>query len=326
MVTTPDVIVLGELLVEVMRAKKGVPHTAIGEIYRAPFPSGAPAIFASSAARMAKPYKTTIGYIGVVGKDDFGKVIVDKLAADGVDVSQIRQSNNHTGAAFVQYNTDGSRKFIFMAGSAGETSPADIHPVYFKTVKAIHIMGSALSISPNSRDAVYKLLDVALKANPNVEVSFDPNIRAEMASIEEIVRIIKPVIDAATVILPSGEEAELIANTKGADNACKKLFDLGKRVKYVVLKQGAKGATAYFTNDHGKIETISAPSYKVEEVDATGAGDSFGGAFMIEYLNKKPLKDALLFANAVGAMKVTHFGPIPDHTRVQIEEFMKKSK
>lgn len=320
----PEIIVLGELLVEVMRAKKGVPHTAIGEVYRAPFPSGAPAIFASSAARMGKIYKIPVGYIGVVGNDDFGKVIIDKLLADGVDTSQIRKDSKHTGAAFVQYNLDGSRRFIFMAGAAGDTKPDDIHPDYFKDVKLIHIMGSALSISSNSRDAVYKFIEVAMNANPNVEVSFDPNLRPEMAPIEEIIRIIKPVMDVATVILPSGEEAELIANTKGAEAACKKIFMIGKRVKLVILKRGAKGATAYSKDSKGNIDQISVPSYNVEEVDATGAGDSFGGAFMVEYLAKKPLKDALQFANAVGAMKVTHFGPMPDHSRADIENFMKK--
>ena len=100
----PDIIVLGELLVEVMREKIGVPHTAVGEVYSAPFPSGAPAIFASSAARMAKGSELSIGYIGVVGNDDFGEVIINKLKEDGVDISQIRKSNKHTGAAFVQYN------------------------------------------------------------------------------------------------------------------------------------------------------------------------------------------------------------------------------
>jgi fructokinase len=320
----PTLIVLGELLVEVMRAEKGVPHTAVGEIYRAPFPSGAPAIFASSAARMGKKYGLKVGYIGVTGNDDFGQVIIDKLAADGVDISQIRKSSNHTGAAFVQYNLDGSRRFIFMAGAAGETGPDDVKAAYFTDVQAIHVMGSALAISPNSRDAVYKMLDLALKANPNCEVSFDPNLRPEMLGIDKILQIIKPVMQVATIILPSGEEAETIANTKGADAACKKLFTDGPRVKMVILKQGKDGATAYIKEKDGTIQKISAPSYAVTEVDATGAGDSFGGAFMAEYLNHVPPRDALQFANAVGALKVTHFGPIPNHSRADVESLMKK--
>jgi tagatose kinase len=319
-----DIIVMGELLVEVMRAKIGVPHTAVGEIYKAPYPSGAPAIFASSAARMAKGSDLSIGYIGVIGDDDFGKVIVDKLKDDGVETSQIRTANNHTGAAFVQYNEDGSRKFIFMAGAAGDTGPSDIKEEYFTSVKAIHVMGSALSISENSRDAVYRMLEVALKANPDVEISFDPNLRPEMLAIEEILKIVKPVMKVTTVFLPSGEEAEMLAGVKGEIEASKKLFEIAERCKMVVLKQGSKGATAFYKNTENQIESATAESFKVEEVDATGAGDSFGGAFMVEYLQGKDTLESLKFANAVGALKVTNFGPIPNHSRQEIEEFIKK--
>src|SRR6056297_553359 len=311
----PDLIVLGELLVEVMRAEVGVPHTAIGAVYKAPYPSGAPAIFASSAARMAVNSDLSVGYIGVVGEDDFGKVILEKLKQDGIDVSQVRTSKKHTGAAFVQYNEDGSRKFIFMEGAAGETSPDDVDPLYFHKVKAIHIMGSALSISQNSRNAVYKMLEVAIEENNDVEISFDPNIRPEMLGIEETLKIVQPVVEKSTVILPSGEEAEMLANTKGEDEACRAIFEKAPRCKIIVLKKGKRGAQAYIKKQNGEIEVISAPTYKVREVDATGAGDSFGGAFMVEYLGGKDIVDALQFANAVGAMKVSNFGPIPNHTR-----------
>jgi sugar/nucleoside kinase (ribokinase family) len=182
-------------------------------------------------------------------------------------------------------------------------------------------MGSALSISTNSRDAVYKAIEFALKENPDVEISLDPNLRPEMLPLETIIKICKPVVEVATVILPSGEEAEMLAGVNGDLDACNKLFDLAPRLKVVVLKQGKNGATAIT-----KSEKITVNGFKVKEIDATGAGDSFGGGFMIEFLRKQSLADALQFANAVGAMKVTNFGPIPNHSRDQIEAFMKEQK
>ena len=59
-----------------------VPHGKIGGQYKGPFPSGAPAIFIDSAARMSKPFKFTTGYIGVIGNDEFGTAIIDKLKKD----------------------------------------------------------------------------------------------------------------------------------------------------------------------------------------------------------------------------------------------------
>ena len=133
---SPDIISLGELLVEIMRTEKNIPHGFLGATYRGPFPSGAPAIFINSAARMGEKFQLTTGFIGVVGKDEFGKCITEKLQNDNIDISQIRITEElTTGIAFNQYNSDGSRKFIFAKGAAGETSPNDIKANYFKHIK-----------------------------------------------------------------------------------------------------------------------------------------------------------------------------------------------
>ena len=81
----PRVAALGELLVEIMR--KGVGHslTIPGDLV-GPFPSGAPAIFAVAAARLGLPSMC----IGVVGADDFGECVRDRLRNEGVDACQVR--------------------------------------------------------------------------------------------------------------------------------------------------------------------------------------------------------------------------------------------
>jgi len=218
-----------------------------------------------------------------------------------------------------------------MEGAAGETSPEDVKKEYFKDVKAIHIMGSALSISERSRDATYKMIEVAKEANKQVEISFDPNIRPEMLGIEKTLKILEPVMENATIILPSGEEAEMLANmiSKGKEKACKEIFKRAPNCKLVLLKNGAEGVKIFQKIKKGKnteINTSEISSYSVKEVDATGAGDSFGGAFISEYLNGEEVHKAVQFANAVGAMKVTHFGPMPDHSREAILKFMEKNK
>ena len=186
---SPDLICLGELLVEIMRTEVDTPHGKIGAKYKGPFPSRAPAIFINSAARMGKPFNVTTGFIGVIGNDEFGAAVVNKLKRDGVDISQIRITKSKTtGIAFNQYNANGSRKFIFAAGAAGEISPGDIKEDYFKNVKSLHIMGSGLSISENSREACYKATKVAKKQNPDVIISFDPNLRPEMLDLHTIIK------------------------------------------------------------------------------------------------------------------------------------------
>jgi len=315
----PNIICLGEMLVEIMRAKKGVPHI-VPDLYKGPYPSGAPCIFIDSAARMGRDFGLSTGFIGVVGNDDFGQALLQKLKKDGVDVSQVRIDNtNTTGIAFVQYNEDGSRKFIFAKGAAGLLSSKDVKENYFNNIKNLHIMGSALSISESSRKACYKAIKISKKKNPNVIISFDPNLRPEMLSIKKIIEICKPVLENTSILLPSGEEAEMLAGVKGEDNACKKLLEMGPKI--VVLKRGKLGCRIY-TKD----EILEEVGFAVEEVDPTGAGDSFGGAFIVEYLRNISLKQIMKFSNAVGALKVTSFGPMPDHSRKDVEEFLKNFK
>ncbi len=311
---SPNIICLGEILVEIMRAEVGVPHNVPG-IYKGPYPSGAPAIFIDSAARMAQGTSLTCGYIGTIGNDDFGHMTVAKLKKDGVDVSQIvTKQGTHTGAAFVQYNPDGSRKFIFAAGAAGMTTPEDVKAEYFKDVKALHIMGSALSISESSRDACYKAIILAQKANPKVIISLDPNLRPEMLAIERIIAICQPVLDVVNIILPSGEEAEMLARVKGPHEACLTL--LKGHASTVVWKRGKDGSMI-FSKEGSQIKEIAVSSFNVKEIDPTGAGDSFGGAFLVATLLGWSLEKCTRFANAVGALKATSWGPMPETTKAE---------
>ena len=243
---------------------------------------------------------------------------MEKLKKDGVDISQIRtDKEKHTGIAFNQYNSDGSRKFIFAAGAAGETSPNDIDEDYLKGIKSLHIMGSGLSISENSREACYKAIELAKKVNPEVIVSFDPNLRPEMLDIKQILEICKPVLESTTILLPSGEEAEMLAGVKGEVQACKMLLQKGPKI--VILKQGKDGATIFSDENPEGLKVLG---FKAEEIDPTGAGDSFGGAFIVGYLNGWNLERITTFANAVCALKVEFFGPMPDSTFEEVMQLI----
>ncbi|HID90875.1 TPA: sugar kinase, partial [Candidatus Bathyarchaeota archaeon] len=125
---SPDVICLGELLVEIMRKERGIPHDVPAD-YSGPYPSGAPAIFIDTVARL----RVGSGFIGVVGDDDFGRMLVRRLREDGVDTTYIRVARGYTtGTTFVMYFRDGSRSFIFHLrhAAAGQLGPDDVDPGY----------------------------------------------------------------------------------------------------------------------------------------------------------------------------------------------------
>lgn len=85
-----------------------------------PSPAERPGIFISTAARLG----CSAGIIAGVGRDDFGKNILDRLKKDGVDVSRVLESDKgSTGVAFVTYYSDGERKFIFHVDGTPAVEP-----------------------------------------------------------------------------------------------------------------------------------------------------------------------------------------------------------
>jgi ribokinase len=75
-----------------------------------------------------------------------------------------------------------------------------------------------------------------------------------------------------------------------------------------------------------KNEKVSVPSYKVEAVDTTAAGDTFCGSFAVALVEGKSLKEALQFASAAAAISVTRMGAQPSApTRAEIDGFLKEN-
>ena len=81
------------------------------------------------------------------------------------------------------------------------------------------------------------------------------------------------------------------------------LPDIVSAVKIVVLTQGANGATVFQNT-----EPIHFPSYPVQEVDATGAGDVFAAAFLIKYGETQDIAQATAYAHTAASFVVEGIG------------------
>jgi len=307
-----EIIAIGEALVEVMRTRIDDPLDRASE-FVGPFPSGAPAIFADQAARLGHK----VGFIGAVGDDDFGTCLLDRLQADGLDITHCpRIPDRATAVAFVTYFSDGSRRFLYHIAHAAAGQMPELHPAYFQGVKFLHICGSSLSVSERMRSSCYQAVELTRAAGGRV--SFDPNLRPELLGGEEALRrICSPVVEAAHLILPSGAEAELLTGVKGAADACRALLDQGPQV--LALKRGAEGCTIITAN-----QKLDVPAFPVEAVDPTGAGDCFDAAFVVGLLEDLPLDQVGRLANAAGALGATRKGPMEGaFPRDTVERFMK---
>jgi fructokinase len=303
---------VGEILVEIVATTVGEGFIDAQPLV-GPFASGAPAIFIAQCGRIGG----RAAMVGAVGDDDFGRVNIDRLKRDGVDVSAISIDPEFpTGSAFVRYRADGSRDFVFniAKSAAGRFGWTERVRDLIGRSGHLHVMGSALSM-PSAREVIDQAVDV-VKARGGT-VSVDPNIRKELKLDEDTERRFAKLVSVADLLLPSGEELERAAGVEGEGAAIKRLFDMG--VKEIVLKRGAEGAT-YFGQDGTRVD---APAFVVEELDPTGAGDCFGGAYLAcRRLGMSPHR-ALSYAAAAGARNVTVRGPMEGAgTRAELDAFI----
>ena len=292
------IITIGEIVVEVMATERGEGFLEPISL-EGPFPSGAPAIFIDQVGRLGQP----CGMIGRVGNDDFGRMNVRRLAADGVDVSAISvDPGAATGSAFVRYRVNGDRDFVFnIRHSANAGIVLDLAArMLIASADHIHIMGSSL-FSPAVVAATEEVVS-AVKAKGGT-VSFDPNVRRELLDAPGMTAALSTLLDLCDVFLPSDGELTLLAEAYTDEDALTQIFDRG--VKVVVVKRGAAGAEY-----HDAEGRCSQPAFPVEEVDPTGAGDSFGATFVTCWLRDMPPADALRYAAAAGARAVTRRGPM----------------
>lgn len=242
---------------------------------------------------------------------------LSRLRGDGADVSAVSVIPDHpTGSAFVRYRPDGSRDFVFniarsAAGLVGLTPQAR---ALLAQAGHLHVMGSAFAI-PH----LWAMLEEAIPIvrGRGGSVSLDPNLRKELLSQGDLRDRLALVVGQSTLLLPSGDELFLAAGVEGEDAAIAALFARG--VSEVVVKRGAAGAT-YFGADGTQIDL---PAFAVTEVDPTGAGDCFGGAYVACRRLGMPPKQALTYANAAGARNVTRLGPMEGAgTRADLDAFI----
>ncbi len=305
------IVTIGEILVEIMATERGdgflEPVKLIG-----PFPSGAPAIFVDQAARFGQP----AAIIGCVGDDDFGRVNLNRLRRDGVDVSGVRiDPEAATGSAFVRYRTDGSRAFVFniKQSASGRIELDEAARAVLDRSDHLHVMGTAL-FSP-------KIVDIVLKAAQAVKarggaISFDPNLRPEMLNLPGLREACEELFRRCDLFLPSGPELTLFTTAKEEKAAVAEILAGG--VRAVVHKRGPEGAS-YFD----ATMRLTQPGFKVEEVDPTGAGDSFGATFVSSWLRDMPPARCLAYAAASGALAVTRQGPMEGaSSRADLDSFL----
>jgi sugar/nucleoside kinase (ribokinase family) len=293
-----EIWTMGELLVEVMRPEPDLPLGRRGP-FLGPYPSGAPGIFIDTVARLGH----SGGIISGVGDDDFGRLILDRLAADGVRVDHVEVvPGRSTGVAFVAYAADGSRSFIFhWAGTPAVMAavpPSDLAV----GPRFLHIMGCSLMADRPFAERIAET--VARFVGRGARISLDPNVRVELLAGGQLGDVLEPVLRASSVLLPGEAELRLLAGSDDLDEAAATMMRRYEP-ELLVVKRGRRGCAVY--DGQGR---IAIPAFDVDEVDPTGAGDCFDAGFLCGLLEGMAPAEAARFAAATGALAASALGPM----------------
>ncbi len=312
----PEVIAVGEALVEIMRKEVGIGLDEAAD-FVGPFPSGAPAIFADQVARLGH----SVAFVRAVGDDAFGRMLIKRLRGDGVDVSHlITVDSVATGVAFVTYRHDGSREFIFHIGNAAAGWLPMVPAELITGAKWLHICGSSLAAGEHMRRVCYQAVEDARRAG--VRVSFDPNLRPELlpGGAEQFRQLCRPVLDRASLVLPGAEELAVLTGNEDLHGGVQQLLDGG--VETVAVKLGAEGCLIASAEGAFRVE-----GFPVQAVDPTGAGDCFDAGVVCGLIEGLSLEEIAKLANACGALGASAKGPMEGAKwREEVEAFMQAAR
>ncbi|KAL0291442.1 UNVERIFIED_CONTAM: putative fructokinase-5 [Sesamum calycinum] len=307
MTTKSLIVCFGEMLIDFVPDTAGVSLAESHGFLKAP--GGAPANVACAITKLGG----SSAFIGKVGEDEFGRMLVDILKKNGVNSEGVRfDQQARTALAFVTLKHNGEREFMFYRNPSADMllkeSELDI-----KMIKQANIFhyGSISLISEPCRSAHMAAMKAAKEAG--VLLSYDPNVRLPLWPSSQAARDgIKSIWNQADFIKVSDDEVEFLTqkDPQKEDVVMSLWHD---QLKLLVITDGGKGCRYFTKSFKGRVDGFS-----VKTIDTTGAGDAFVGALLVP-IAKNPsimqdetkLKEALTFANACGAISTTQKGAIP---------------
>jgi sugar/nucleoside kinase (ribokinase family) len=274
-----DVTAIGELLIDfsfVSADAEGYPTMAAN-------PGGAPCNFLAALAA----YGGKAAFLGKVGNDTFGQLLIRTLQKAGVETKGILVDDSvFTTLAFVTLNAAGDRTFSFARKPGADTCLRfdELDHSLINDAKVFHFGTLSLTDEP-ARRATQKSVKRAISGGKLI--SFDPNLRPSLwVDLSIAKEQILWGLGKADILKISREEVEFLWGCSPQEGAAKLIGEYG--VKLVMITLDSDGC--YLANKNGQAQ-IACPPVKV--LDTTGAGDIFGGSALSRILQLGTQPDEL---------------------------------
>ena len=245
--------------------------------------------------------------IARVGSDLFGDTAIAGFVADGIDVSCVlKDAESPSGMALIFVAEDGENSIGVAPGANSRLSQKDIER-FRDVVAAADLLVMQLETPMESVQAAAEIA-----AANGVRVILNPAPAAPVPA--EVLRHVD-------ILTPNEHEAKMLTGLEVKDEAtARKAAEalMTRGVGKVLITMGSRGAFVASEAFRGMIG-----GYAVQAVDSTAAGDVFNGALAVALCEDRPLREAVVFANAAAALSVTKLGAQPSiPKRQEIETFL----
>lgn len=256
---------------------------------------GSSANVAVWAARVGYP----TSFVGEVGRDRFGEFAVQELEAEKVTPHIIWNDSNPTGVILVLIDAAGQRSMVTSQGADFDLRPDELPRKVIQEAGHVHITAWSLFTDP-PRTAALEAAHIARDAGINI--SFDPGSYQMIREIgrEEFRRMTRNL--SIDFIFPNLDEGQALTGAKKPEDILEALQHLYPEAM-ILLKMAQDGALIL---DKGQLHEVAATNDRA--IDATGAGDSFGGAFLGHYLRSHNAVAAGKLAVQVAGWVISRFG------------------
>ena len=298
-----EILSLGEPMVEFNQTGEGA-----GRVYLQGF-GGDTSNFAIAAARQG----ARVGYLSALGDDPYGAMLRRMWDEEGVDHAHVATDPQaFTAIYFVTHDAQGHHFHFFRKGSAASRmTPAQLPRERIAQARVLHLSGISLAISDAACETGFAAMELARAAG--VAVSFDTNLRLKLWPLARAREVMTEALRRCDIALPSLDDVRALTGLDDPDALVDHCLALGARV--VALKLGEAGALVATAQERHRI----AP-HPCQPVDATGAGDTFGGAFVARWVAGDTLVQAGRYAAAAAALSTQGYGavePIPRRSQVE---------
>jgi sugar/nucleoside kinase (ribokinase family) len=252
--------------------------------------------------------------VGRVGKDTFGRIVLEMLGTAGVDASQVRVSSTADTSQTLIVNVTGQdRRFIHTFGANAEFSAGDIPMDRLAQCKILYLGGYLLMPHLKQEELVPVF---AAARSQGVKTVLDVAIPHPGEYISRLDRLL-PHVD---VFLPNSHEGELITGAGDPVKQAETFQRLGAGT--TVITMGAGGAVLVRPGLRMRCGVFSVPY-----VDGSGGGDAFDAGYIYGLLHDMGPEDCLRFASALGASCVRAIGTTPGvFTRAECAAFLQTNE